>query len=61
MKKSIKSKKGLSLVEMVAVVAILLILASVAAYAYFTVVKDLPWEEIVGENPFSPVSQTETK
>lgn len=59
MKKTLKSKKGFSLVEMVAVVAIILILASVALYAYLTVVRDLPWEEVIGENPFGTTT-TET-
>ena len=44
---------------MVAVVAIILILASVVLYAYLTVVKDLPWEEVIGENPFGTTT-TET-
>lgn len=47
------SKKGFSLVEMICVIAIIVILGSVVAFNYFKIVKDLPWEEFVGENPFS--------
>ena len=59
MKKTLKSKKGFTLVEIITVVAIILILASVMLYNYFAVVRDLPWEELFGENPFGTTT-TET-
>ena len=61
MKKSVKSKKGFSLVEIITVVAILVILATIAVCGYFSVVKSLPWEMLVGENPFEKTTATETK
>jgi len=56
MKKFIKktdAKKGFSLVELICVIAIIVILGSVIAFNYIKIVKNLPWEELVGENPFS--------
>ena len=56
MKKIIKntdSKKGFNLVELICVIAIICILAAAVGFNYLKIVKDLPWEEIVGENPFS--------
>ena len=54
MKRTFKnSKKGFSLVEMICVIAIIVILGSVVAFNYIKIVKNLPWEELVGENPFS--------
>ena len=53
-----KSKRGLSLVEIMGVVAVIVILASVCGLALFGVVKNLPWIELIGENPFQ-VTQTE--
>lgn len=47
------SKKGFSLVELICVIAIIVILGSVVAFNYIKIVKNLPWEELVGENPFS--------
>lgn len=41
MKKSIKSKKGVTLLEMVAVIAIIVILASVGYYGYVHIFKGL--------------------
>ena len=61
MKKSIKSKKGFSLVEIITVVAILVIIATVAVCGYFSVVKNLPWEMFLDENPFGNTAATETK
>lgn len=56
MKKFIKktdAKKGFSLVELICVIAIIVILGSVIAFNYIKIVKNLPWEELIGENPFS--------
>ena len=56
MKKIIKktaSKKGFNLVELICVIAIICILAAAVGFNYLKIVKNLPWEEIVGENPFS--------
>ena len=51
--KSRTSKKGFNLVELICVIAIICILAAAVGFNYLKIVKDLPWEEIVGENPFS--------
>ena len=56
MKKIIKktaSKKGFNLVELICVIAIICILAAAVGFNYLKIVKNLPWQEIVGENPFS--------
>lgn len=56
MKKIIKktdSKKGFNLVELICVIAIICILAAAVGFNYLKIVKNLPWEELVGENPFS--------
>ena len=56
MKKIIKkteSKKGFNLVELICVIAIICILAAAVGFNYLKIVKNLPWEEIVGENPFT--------
>ena len=45
MKKSIKSKKGMTLVEIVTVIAIIVILASVAYYGYIKIFKGLHLDE----------------
>ncbi len=45
MKKSIKSKKGMTLVEIVTVIAIIVILASAALYGYLNIYKQLHLEE----------------
>ena len=63
MKKFIKktdAKKGFTLVELVCVIAIIVIIGAVAAFNYIGIVKGLPWEELIGENPFS-VSTSVTK
>ena len=63
MKRIIKkttAKKGLTLIELICVVAIIVILAAVIGFNYLKIVKDLPWEEIVGENPFT-VTTTNVK
>ena len=51
--KKTSSKKGFNLVELICVIAIICILAAVAGFNYLKIVKNLPWEELVGENPFS--------
>ena len=59
MKKIIKktdSKKGFNLVELICVIAIICILAAAVGFNYLKIVRDLPWEEIVGENPFTTTS-----
>ena len=56
MKKIIKktaSKKGFNLVELICVIAIICILAAAVGFNYVKIVKNLPWQEFVGENPFS--------
>ena len=56
MKKIIKKtegKKGFTLVELICVIAIIVIIGAVVGFNYIKIVRDLPWEEIVGENPFS--------
>lgn len=56
MKKIIKktdSKKGFNLVELVLVIAIICIIAAAVGFNYLKIVKNLPWQELVGENPFS--------
>ena len=56
MKKIIKktdSKKGFNLVELICVIAIICILAAAVGFNYLKIVKNLPWEEIVGENSFT--------
>lgn len=45
MKKSVKSKKGMTLVEIVAVIAIIVILASVGYYGYIHIFKGLHLDE----------------
>ncbi len=45
MKKSMKSKKGMTLVEIVTVIAIIVILASVAYYGYIHIFKRLGLDE----------------
>jgi len=47
------SKKGFTLVELICVIAIIVIIGTVVAFNYFKIVRDLPWEELIGENPFS--------
>ena len=57
-----KSKKGLTLVEIMGVLAVIVILASVCGIALIGVVKNLPWEELIGENPFvAEHAQTEVQ
>jgi prepilin-type N-terminal cleavage/methylation domain-containing protein len=51
--KSKSSKKGFNLVELICVIAIICILAAAVGFNYLKIVKNLPWEEIVGENPFT--------
>ena len=58
--KKTATKKGFTLVELICVVAIIVILAAVIGFNYLKIVKDLPWEEIVGENPFT-VTTTNVK
>jgi len=56
MKKIIKktdAKKGFTLVELICVIAIIVIIGSVVAFNYIKIVRDLPWEQLIGENPFS--------
>lgn len=56
MKKVIKktnSKKGFNLVELLCVIAIICILAAAVCFNYLKIVKDLPWQELIGENPFT--------
>ena len=56
MKKIIKktdAKKGFTLVELICVIAIIVIIGSVVAFNYIKIVRELPWEQLVGENPFS--------
>jgi prepilin-type N-terminal cleavage/methylation domain-containing protein len=45
MKKSVKSKKGMTLVEIIAVIAIIVILASVGYYGYIHIFKGLHLDE----------------
>ena len=53
MKRTFKSKKGFSLVELMCVLAILVILGSACAFGYMKIVKNLPWQELFGtEAPF---------
>ena len=47
------SKKGFTLVELICVIAIIVIIGSVVAFNYIKIVRELPWEQLVGENPFS--------
>ncbi len=62
MKTITKSKKGLTLVEIMGVLAVIVILASVCGIALIGVVKNLPWVELIGENPFdSSTAQTEVQ
>ena len=58
--KKTATKKGFTLVELICVVAIIVILAAVIGFNYLKIVKDLPWQEIVGENPFT-VTTTNVK
>ncbi|MBE7069496.1 MAG: prepilin-type N-terminal cleavage/methylation domain-containing protein [Ruminococcaceae bacterium] len=51
--KTNNSKKGFSLVETIMVIAIIVIILSATAFSLLKIVKNLPWEEIVGENPFT--------
>ena len=63
MKKFIKktdAKKGFTLVELVCVIAIIVIIGTVVAFNYMKIVRNLPWEELIGENPFS-ISTSVTK
>jgi prepilin-type N-terminal cleavage/methylation domain-containing protein len=56
MKKIIKktdSKKGFNLVELICVIAIICILAAAIGFNYLKIVKNLPWEELVFDNPFT--------
>lgn len=55
-----KSKKGLTLVEIMGVLAIIVILASVCGIALIGLVKNLPWNEFIGDNPFV-VEQAQTE
>ena len=50
------SKKGFSLVELICVIAIIVIIGTVVAFNYIKIVRDLPWEQLIGENPFSVTS-----
>ena len=54
--KKTSSKKGFNLVELICVIAIICILAAAVGFNYLKIVKNLPWEEIVGENPFTTTS-----
>ena len=45
MKKAMKSKRGMTLVEIVTVIAIIVILASVAYYGYIKIFKQLGLDE----------------
>ena len=58
--KKTATKKGFTLVELICVVAIIVILAAVIGFNYLKIVKNLPWQEIVGENPFT-VTTTNVK
>lgn len=63
MKKFIKktdAKKGFTLVELVCVIAIIVIIGTVVAFNYMKIVRNLPWEQLIGENPFS-ISTSVTK
>ena len=51
--KTNNSRKGFSLVETIMVIAIIVILLSATAFSLLNVVKNLPWQELIGENPFS--------
>ncbi|MCR5488648.1 MAG: prepilin-type N-terminal cleavage/methylation domain-containing protein [Saccharofermentans sp.] len=56
MKKIIKkteSKKGFNMVEVICVIAIICIIATAVVFNYLKIVKNIPWEEIVGVNPFT--------
>ena len=56
MKKIIKKtegKKGFTLVELICVIAIIVIIGAAIGFNYIKIVKNLPWEMFVGENPFS--------
>ncbi|MBR6487940.1 MAG: prepilin-type N-terminal cleavage/methylation domain-containing protein, partial [Clostridiales bacterium] len=48
-----RRKKGFTLVELICVIAIIVIIGAVVGFNYIKIVRNLPWEEIVGENPFS--------
>ena len=45
MKKALKSKKGMTLVEIITVIAIIVIIASVAYYGYIKIFKQLGLDE----------------
>ena len=49
MKKELKSKKGMTLVEIIAVIAIIVIIASAAYYGYIKIFKQLGLDEYVVE------------
>ena len=51
--KSKSSKKGFNLVELICVIAIICIIGAAVCFNLFQIVKNLPWQELFGENPFS--------